>query len=48
MAAFLKFYPVASDLSQSLVNDKAGAKRPLALVFASVTIGLCLMFLRVL
>jgi MFS superfamily sulfate permease-like transporter len=27
------------------VNDKAGAKTPLALVFASITIGLCLMFL---
>lgn len=27
------------------MNDKAGAKTPLALVFASVTIGLCLMYL---
>jgi MFS superfamily sulfate permease-like transporter len=36
---------VAGGLSQSSVNDKAGAKTPLALVFASVTIGLCLMFL---
>jgi MFS superfamily sulfate permease-like transporter len=27
------------------VNDKAGARTPLALVFASITIGLCLMYL---
>ena len=38
-------YPVAGGLSQSTVNDKAGAKTPLALVFASATIGLCLLFL---
>jgi sulfate permease, SulP family len=38
-------YPVAGGLSQSSVNDKAGARTPLALVFASVTIGLCLLFL---
>jgi MFS superfamily sulfate permease-like transporter len=36
---------VAGGLSQSSVNDKAGARTPLALVFASATIGLCLMFL---
>ena len=44
-AAFFQAYPVAGGLSQSSVNDKAGAKTPLALVFASVSIGLCLMFL---
>jgi high affinity sulfate transporter 1 len=44
-AAFFHAYPVAGGLSQSSVNDKAGAKTPLALVFASVTIGLCLMYL---
>ena len=44
-AAFFQAYPVAGGLSQSSVNDKAGAKTPLALVFASITIGLCLMFL---
>jgi high affinity sulfate transporter 1 len=38
-------YPVAGGLSQSTVNDKAGAKTPLALVFASITIALCLLFL---
>ncbi len=38
-------YPVAGGLSQSTVNDNAGAKTPLALVFASVTIALCLLFL---
>ena len=44
-AAFGQGYPVAGGLSQSTVNDKAGAKTPLALVFASITIGLCLVFL---
>jgi SulP family sulfate permease len=38
-------FPVAGGLSQTAVNDKAGAKTPLALVFASVTIGVCLIFL---
>lgn len=44
-AAFFQAYPVAGGLSQSSVNDKAGAKTPLALVFASATIGLCLLYL---
>lgn len=44
-AGFFQGFPVAGGLSQSSVNDKAGAKTPLSLVFASVTIGLCLMFL---
>ncbi|RZL92206.1 MAG: SulP family inorganic anion transporter [Variovorax sp.] len=44
-AAFFQGFPVAGGLSQSSVNDKAGARTPLALVFASATIGLCLMFL---
>jgi SulP family sulfate permease len=38
-------YPVAGGLSQSAVNDKAGARTPLALVVASVTLALCLLFL---
>lgn len=38
-------YPVSGGLSQSAVNDKAGAKTPFSLVFASATIGLCLLFL---
>jgi high affinity sulfate transporter 1 len=38
-------YPVAGGLSQSAVNDNAGARTPLALVFASVTLALCLLFL---
>jgi MFS superfamily sulfate permease-like transporter len=38
-------YPVAGGLSQSAVNDKAGARSPLSLVFASVTLALCLLFL---
>ncbi len=44
-AAFFQSYPVAGGLSQSSVNDKAGARTPLSLWFASATIGLCLMFL---
>jgi high affinity sulfate transporter 1 len=43
--AFGQGYPVAGGLSQSTVNDRAGARTPLALVFASVAIGLCLAYL---
>lgn len=38
-------YPVAGGLSQSAVNDTAGAKTPLSLIFASATIAVCLLFL---
>lgn len=44
-AAMGQGYPVAGGLSQSAVNDKAGARSPLALVFASLTLALCLLFL---
>ena len=37
-------YPVSGGLSQSAVNEKAGAKTPMALVFASFCIGICLLF----
>lgn len=43
--AFGQSYPVGGGLSQTAVNDKAGAKTPLSLVFASIVIGLCLIFL---
>jgi high affinity sulfate transporter 1 len=43
-AAFSHGFPVAGGLSQSAVNDKAGAQTPLALVFASLAIAGCLMF----
>lgn len=43
--SFAQGYPVAGGLSQSSVNDKAGAKTPLSLIFASLTLGLCLLFL---
>jgi SulP family sulfate permease len=43
--AFGQSYPVAGGLSQSAVNDKAGAMTPLSLVFASAAIALCLLFL---
>jgi len=38
-------YPVAGGLSQSAVNDTAGAKTPLSLVFTSLAIAFCLLFL---
>jgi high affinity sulfate transporter 1 len=38
-------YPVAGGLSQSAVNDQAGAKTPLALVVCSVTLAICLLYL---
>ena len=44
-AAFGHGYPVAGGLSQSAVNDKAGARTPLALVVASLTLAVCLVFL---
>jgi sulfate permease, SulP family len=44
-AAVGQGYPVAGGLSQSAVNDKAGARTPLSLVFASITLALCLLFL---
>jgi len=43
--AFGQGFPVSGGLSQSVVNSKAGAKTPISLVFASVTIALCLLFL---
>jgi sulfate permease, SulP family len=38
-------YPVTGGLSQSAVNSKAGARTSFSLLFASATIGLCLIFL---
>ncbi|KAF2336562.1 SulP family inorganic anion transporter [Flavobacterium daemonense] len=43
--AFGQGYPVAGGLSQSAVNDTAGAKSPLSLLFCSATIAVCLLFL---
>src|SRR3954465_1564727 len=40
-------YPVAGGLSQSAVNDQAGARTPLALVFCSIALALCLLFFTV-
>ena len=42
--AFGHGYPVAGGLSQSAVNDTAGARTPLALLFCSLTLALCLLF----
>jgi high affinity sulfate transporter 1 len=44
-AALGQGYPVAGGLSQSVVNDRAGAHTPFALVVASGTLALCLLFL---
>ena len=44
-AALCQGYPVAGGLSQSAVNDRAGARTPLALVFASIALAFCLVFL---
>jgi SulP family sulfate permease len=43
--AFGQGYPVAGGLSQSAVNDTAGAKTTISLVFASTAIAFCLLFL---
>jgi high affinity sulfate transporter 1 len=43
--AFGQGFPVAGGLSQSVVNDKAGARTPLALLFASIALGVCLLYL---
>jgi SulP family sulfate permease len=45
LVAFGGGYPVAGGLSQSAVNEKAGARSPLSLVFASAVLALCLLFL---
>ena len=42
--AFGQGYPVAGGLSQSAVNDKAGAKTPLSLVFASISLAFACYF----
>ena len=41
--AFGHGFPVTGGLSQSAVNDKAGARTPLALLFASATLAVCLL-----
>jgi sulfate permease, SulP family len=44
-AGLFQGYPSAGGLSQSAVNEKAGARTPLSLVFASVALALVLLFL---
>lgn len=41
-------YPVAGGLSQSVVNERAGARTQLSLVFASITLAFSLLFLTTL
>ncbi len=43
-AAAVGGYPVAGGLSQTAVNEGAGARSRLSLVFASLTLALCLLF----
>lgn len=45
MAALGHGYPVAGGLSQSAVNEKAGARTPLSLVFSSIALVIVLYFL---
>jgi high affinity sulfate transporter 1 len=45
VAAIGHGYPVAGGLSQSAVNEKAGARTPLSLIFASITLVMVLFFL---
>ncbi len=45
LAGFAQGYPVAGGLSQSAVSEKAGARTPLALVFASAALALSLLYL---
>jgi high affinity sulfate transporter 1 len=45
LAGMFRGYPSAGGLSQTAVNEQAGARTPLALVFASLALGLVLMFL---
>jgi high affinity sulfate transporter 1 len=44
MTALGHGYPVAGGLSQSAVNDSAGARTPLALVICAITLAVCLLF----
>lgn len=43
-AAFFSGYPVSGGMSQSTVNDKAGAKTPMALILCAVTLCVLLLF----
>ena len=45
VAALGHGYPVAGGLSQSAVNEKAGGRTPLSLIFASITLVMVLFFL---
>jgi high affinity sulfate transporter 1 len=45
LAGLFQGFPVAGGLSQSAVNERAGARTPLSLVFASLAIGCVLLLL---
>jgi len=44
-AAFGNSYVVSGGLSQSIVNEKSGAKTPLSLIICSITLGVILLYL---
>ncbi|QDU26758.1 putative sulfate transporter [Anatilimnocola aggregata] len=45
LAGLFQGYPIAGGLSQSAVNERAGARTQLSLLFASLSIGIVLVFL---
>jgi anti-anti-sigma factor len=45
LAGLFQGYPIAGGLSQSAVNERAGAKTPLSLIVASLALGCVLLFL---
>jgi high affinity sulfate transporter 1 len=45
LAGLFQGYPIAGGLSQSAVNERAGAKTPLSLIVASIALGCVLLFL---
>jgi len=45
VAAFMSAYVVSGGLSQSIVNEKSGAKTPLSIIICSITLAVILLFL---
>ena len=44
-SALVSGYPVSGGMSQSTINDKAGAKTPMALIVCSITLSILLLYL---
>jgi high affinity sulfate transporter 1 len=45
VASFMSAYVVSGGLSQSIVNEKSGAKTPMSIIICSITLGIILLFL---